>query len=495
MPGPNEMIPMRTVLQIQMRASAMKDRFPPNVVFMQSRFALTLEYQKEGFFAFYIGTRPCITVYKAEHVETFMTNRSTQSKSFHYRLLHSWLGTGLLTSAGPKWKTRRRMLTPAFHFKILEDFVAPMNRMARQTVEKVKKQLNEPWIDAVPLAASCALDVLLETIMGVSNSKKDCECHDYVKNVKFVAERIVQRSQTPWLSFDWVYCRTEDGRQHRKHESLIHAFTKKVIAKRREELMEEINSDNKAKEATPKIEDDLQLCTGKRKRLTFIDILLRYSIQVDSSLTDDDIREEVDTFMFEGHDTTAMSIAWSLYLIALHPDIQNKVQEELDSMLDDDLEVDIRLEQLKELKYFDRVLKECQRLFPPVPMIGRSVENDVQIGKYTVPKGSDVDVFLYALHRDPSVFPEPEVFDPDRFLPENVVRRHPFAYVPFSAGPRNCIGQKYASMEVKIVIATILRHFLLKAVDQRDQLILTCELVLRPVNGLRVAFAPRSRCT
>ncbi|KAH7981440.1 hypothetical protein HPB49_024037 [Dermacentor silvarum] len=243
--------------------------------------------------------------------------------------------------------------------------------------------------------------------------------------------------------------------------------------------MNEINSENKEKEASPTLEDDLHLTTRASKRLTFIDILLRYSIQVDSSLTDDDIREEVDTFMFEGHDTTAMGIAWSLYMIALHSDVQAKIQEELDCVLQE--------------MFTCSLLQESQRLFPSVPVIARSVAQNIKIGEHIVPEESDVDVFIYALHRDPSVFPDPEVFDPDRFLPENVVHRHPYAYVPFSAGPRNCIGQKYASMEVKIIVATLLRRFFLKAIDRRDQLMLTCELVLRPVNGLRVAFTPRSR--
>lgn len=493
MPGPDACgIPMRTILQLQMKVWAMRNVLPPTVVYMQSRFALTLRYQNEGFFAFYLGTRPCITLYKAEHVETFLTNRNTQSKSFHYELLHSWLGTGLLTSAGPKWKSRRRMLTPAFHFKILEDFVAPMNKMARKTAARIADRVNEPWIDVVPMAAACALDVLLETIMGVSNSKDGSESQRYVKNVNSVAERVVRRSQTPWLILDCLYYRTPDGRQYQKNVSEIHAFTTKVISKRREEIIKEIHAENSEKEASPKVEDDLHLTTRTSNRLTFIDILLRYSIEVDSTLTTDDIREEVDTFMFEGHDTTAMGIAWAIYMIALHPDVQAKIHEELDCVLQGDLDADITLEELKELKYFDRVLKECQRLFPSVPVIGRTAAQDINIGKHVVPADSDVEIFIYALHRDPSVFPDPEVFDPDRFLPENVVHRHPYAYVPFSAGPRNCIGQRYASMEVRIIVATLLRRFFLQAVEQRDQLKLACELVLRPLNGLKVVFTPRS---
>ncbi|KAL3202618.1 hypothetical protein MRX96_042340 [Rhipicephalus microplus] len=474
------------LLLVQMKAWAMKNVLPATVVYMQSRFALTLRYQKEGFFAFYLGTRPCITIYKAEHVEVFLNNRHTQSKSIHYELLHSWLRTGLLTSAGPKWKSRRRMLTPAFHFKILEDFVAPMNKMARLTAARITDRIKEPWIDVVPMAAACALDVLLETIMGVTNTNDGGESQRYVKNVNSVAERMVRRSQAPWLVLDCLYYRTEDGRQYQKNVSAIHAFTTKVISKRREEIINEIHAANSKKDNTPKMDEDFHLTGRTFKRLTFIDILLRYSIEVDSTLTTDDIREE-------GHDTTAMGIAWSLYMIASHHHVQAKIHKELDSVLQSDLDADITLEKIKELKYFDRVLKECQRLFPSVPVIGRATSEDISLGKHVVPADSDVDIFIYALHRDPSVFPDPEVFDPDRFLPENVVHRHPYAYVPFSAGPRNCIGQRYALMEVKIIVATILRRFTLEAVDQRDQLMLACELVLRPLNGLKVSFTPRSR--
>lgn len=383
------------------------------------------------------------------------------------------------------------MLTPAFHFKILEDFVAPMNAMARHTVAKIEKQLNKPWIDVVPLATSCTLNVLLETIMGFSNPMQDSGCRKYVQNVTSVAEKVVSRSQAPWFFFDSLYYKTEEGREYRKHVSEIHDFTKRVIAKRRGELSQQITDEAKAQPRSLLTGDRGPGGHSTRTRLNFIDILLCYSIQVDSSLTDEDIREEVDTFMFEGHDTTAMGIAWSLYLIALYPDVQAKIQEELDSVVKEDFESDITLEEIKELKFLDCVLKECQRIYPSVPAFGRAVKEKMKIGEYTVPENSDIDIIVYALHRDPTVFPDPEAFNPERFLPENVANRHPYAYIPFSAGPRNCIGQRYAYMELKIIVATILRRFCLKALDHRDRLIMKCELVLRPENGLRIAFTPR----
>lgn len=239
-------------------------------------------------------------------------------------------------------------------------------------------------------------------------------------------------------------------------------------------------------------DDEIQEGIYRRKRLqTFLDILLRHSLDTDTSFSDDDIREEVDTFMFEGHDTTAVAISWSLYLIGLHQDHQAKVYEELSSVLGNDPQRQILIDDLKELKYLDCVIKECQRLYPSVPITGRESTEDFKLGDQVIPKGSTIDVFIYALHRDPEVFPDPERFDPSRFLPENSNKRHPYAFIPFSAGSRNCIGQRFAAMELKIIVATILRNFRVAALDHRDKLLVSSDLVLRAAGGLRLSFSHR----
>lgn len=108
-----------------------------------------------------------------------------------------------------------------------------------------------------------------------------------------------------------------------------------------------------------------------------------------------------------------------------------------------------------------------------------------------MPKGTTVGIFTYVLHRDPLMFPNPERFMPERFLPENCNGRHPYSFIPFSAGPRNCIGQKFAMIEMKIVISTIIRHYYLHSVEPRDRLVIVGEMILRSLNGLKMIFNKR----
>ncbi|KAK4329599.1 hypothetical protein Pmani_000074 [Petrolisthes manimaculis] len=427
------------------------------------------------------GPFPLIQLFKCSVVEVILSSNKHLDKSRDYTFLHPWLGTGLLTSTGSKWHSRRKMLTPAFHFKILEDFLEVFNSQSTKMVEKLAKKADGQRFDIFPYITLCTLDVICETAMGVNIKAQDNSDSDYVKAVYRIGALVQQRQARPWLQSDLLYRLIGSSKEHDACLKILHGFSYGTIRSRRIEFQKE-----KTNKLAKHMDDEI---IGKKRRLAFLDLLLEYS-EEGRGLSDEDIREEVDTFMFEGHDTTAAAINWSLYLLGCHPEIQARVHEELD-MIFSSPDQPVTMAELREMKLTENCIKEALRLFPSVPFLARELQEEAVIDNYRIPEGTTVMVVTYRLHRDPDQFPDPERFDPDRFLPENVSKRHPYAYVPFSAGPRNCIGQKFALMEEKILLSSILRKYRAESCTRREDLRLLGELILRPENGNTVKLFPR----
>lgn len=442
-------------------------------------------YRKHGMHMFFIGTTPSVSLQKAEFVEEVLSSHSLLAKGSEYGLLHNWLGTGLLTSAGNKWRARRRMFTPAFHFRILEDFSSTINTQSTVLADKLGKMCSPgKRTDIVPLVTLCTLDIICETIMGTSIRAQHDEHSPYVKAVNRLGELFILRMLNPFFSREFIFKHSSMGKEYYDCLNTLHTFTRKVIAERKKLLQKQ----NHLADQTDVNGDNVEQQKGKRP---FLDLLLTEHLKDSASINEEDIREEVDTFMFEGHDTTAMGISWALFLIGHHPAEQQKIHDELDAIFGSEKHRPVTSEDLREMRYLESCIKEAQRLYPSVSFITRTCEEPFQIGAVTFPVGTVVRLSVYCLHRDENVFPKPEEFHPERFFPENAKGRHPFAYIPFSAGPRNCIGQKFALSEEKIVIANILRRFKLKSLDQRDEVNVVTEMVLRPKSGLRIQFTPR----
>ena len=207
-------------------------------------------------------------------------------------------------------------------------------------------------------------------------------------------------------------------------------------------------------------------------------------------LSDEDIREEVDTFMFEGHDTTATNITFTFFLLASHREVQEKCQKEMDSIFEGSDRSPTTAD-LARMKYLESCLKESLRLFQSVPVMSRTTGEEMTIKGVTIPANTNVMLMNFMLHRDPTMFKNPNQFNPDRFSATNTEKQHAYAYVPFSAGPRNCIGQKFAMMEEKIVVSTVLRHFSLRTKMVMEEIPLLAEVILRPKDGIHVTATPR----
>jgi cytochrome P450 len=203
-------------------------------------------------------------------------------------------------------------------------------------------------------------------------------------------------------------------------------------------------------------------------------------------MTDQQLRDEVMTMMLAGHETTANALIWTWYLLAQHPDVEAQLTAELDAVLGGRVPA---IADLPNLSYTLKVVQESMRLYPPVYIISRSATQDDEIGGYHVPAGTTVSMSPYAMHRHPDYWDDPDRFDPERFNAEAVSARHRFVYIPFAAGPRQCIGNTFALTEAQLVLATVAQRYRLRLVPDHP-VEAVAAITLRPRNGVRVTLQP-----
>ncbi|XP_044263329.1 cytochrome P450 4C1-like [Tribolium madens] len=435
------------------------------------------------FFRTWMGFIPAIHVMKPDHVERILSSTVNLTKGDNYRFVVPWLGEGLITGSNhKKWRVHRKLITPTFHFSILDNMMEVMTEKGQFLAEQLAAKANGQFFNIYPFLTLCELDIICETAMGVEvNAMKHSES-EYVRSVYGIADIMLYRMFHPYLHPDFIFNLSSKGRQHNKYLSILHGFTRKVIQERKEKL-------TSGRDVVQELSEEDKLL-GKKKRLAFLDLLLEANKNSEGGLTDEEIREEVDTFMFAGHDTSTVTVGWTLFTLSNYPEYQEKVYQELDEIFQGE-ERPITPQDVLKMQYLDKVIKETQRLIPVVPVIARTLDQDLEIGGRTIPAGVMVVIHLARLHKDPEQFPDPDRFDPDRFLPENVSKRHPYSFVPFSAGPRNCLGQKFALRNTKVLLASILRKYKVRAEKKIHEMKYNIEIVLRPQEGLNVALELR----
>nr|CAH7748482.1 unnamed protein product [Callosobruchus chinensis] len=351
--------------------------------------------------------------------EFILTTQDILNKGDDYKFLHQWIGTGLLTSDGPKWKKRRRLITPAFHFSILEDFIESFEQNGKVLVQKLKT-VTEKDIDIHRYITLYALDVICDAAMGVTMNAQNDEDSQYVQDIKFLLKILSERAISVLKGSNLLFPLFPDYYHVKRAVKHLHSVTYSVIDSRREKL-------NEAQKKHDVIDDDI----GRKKKMAFLDILLKSTVD-GKPLSRDDIREEVDTFMFEGHDTTSSAMGFALYLLARHQDVQKKAVEEQKEIFSDDIHRSISYNDLQQMKYLECVIKEALRLYPSVPMFARSTDADVSYK-----------------------------------------------------------GQKFAMLEMKSTLSKVLRNFKLHPTNPEHKLILASEAVLKSTNGVRIRLVER----
>ncbi|KAF8366923.1 cyp-29A4 [Pristionchus pacificus] len=390
------------------------------------------------------------------------------NKGADYDIFEPWLGRGLLLANGEKWKSRRRMLTPTFHFRMLEGYIKTMNRHAKVLMD-VLEDNREKELDIYPYMKRCTLDIICETAMGKDLDSQHRPDQEYVKAIATLTRLTMNASMQPhlWSAFGrWLF---GWQKEHDDCVKIAHDFTKEVITERMSLLC--------------------PCGDAEANKRSFLDLLIAEKGRENLSL--EDIREEVDIFMFAGHDTTSSALGWVMWCFAHHQEIQERAHEEIMGVFGDDVDRDCTREDLANLPYLERCIKESMRLFPPVPFVIRNIREDFQMGPHLLPRDSPLLISPYLVHRNERIYPNPEVYDPDRFLPENSSTRHPYDFVPFSAGPRNCIGQKFAMYQLKIIVSSLLRRFSVSSDRDFNSISKLAEAVLKAGEGINVVVESR----
>jgi cytochrome P450 len=364
------------------------------------------------------------------------------------------LGEGLLTAEGEAHLRQRRLVQPSFHRQRVEGYAQAMVAHASRTAER--------WRDGGEIDVAAEMTQLTLTIVGDTLFGTDVESD--ARSVRqaltdvFEIFPITMSPLAPLLE----RLPLPAVRRYRRAQATLDRLIYRIIEERRRD-------------------------PADRGDLMSMLLLARDDEHNGARLTDTQVRDEAMTLFLAGHETTANALTWAWHLLAQYPDVERHLHEELDTVVGDRLP---RADDAANLPYTRRVMAEVMRCYPPAWGIGRRAIEDVEIGGYTIPRGTIVLMSQYLLHHDARFFPEPERFDPDRWLPDRQRTRPRFAYFPFGGGNRVCVGESFAWMEGVLVLATLAQQWRLERVET-SPVPMKAMLTLRPARPIRMC--PRLR--
>ncbi|XP_054269204.1 cytochrome P450 4g15-like [Macrosteles quadrilineatus] len=490
----------------------------------QKLYSRSFEY--ESIARLWVGPRLFVFLTDPRDIELILGSTVHIDKSVEYKFFKPWLGNGLLISTGEKWRAHRKLIAPTFHLNVLKSFLDLFNTNSRDVVQKLR-DLNGKEFDCHDYMSECTVEILLETAMGVSKKTQDKSGFEYAMAVMKMCNILHLRQTKVWLRPEFLFQLTKYGKDQVQLLDTIHSLTKKVLKRKKEEHLNTKKSileksslekliaqdEEKLKEAKQKaskapseakfsfgqaagLKDDLDVDdndVGEKKRSAFLDFMIECA-QNGVVLTDDEIKEQVDTIMFEGHDTTAAGSSFFLCVMAARPDIQDKVIQEIDEIFGDS-DRPCSFQDTLEMKYLERCIMETLRMFPPVPVIAREIMQDLPLASsdLVVPTHTTVIIGTFKLHRRPDIYPNPDEFNPDNFLPEKSASRHYYSFIPFSAGPRSCVGRKYAMLKLKVILSTIMRDFRVAGGKPMADWKLQADIILKRTDGFNIKLEPRKR--
>jgi len=418
-------------------------------------------------FGFYMGRRAVIVVADASMLEKLLVK---DFSNFHNR--YGFVGMPkkpmemcLLMADYPDWKRIRTTVSPTFSLSKIKQTVPLVVQSVNTLVDIFEKSASKETVEVFGLYGRLTMEVILSVAFGLqTNFQVEGDETITKEAMKFFTARrsrmIIELLPLPKYVKDRLkWFANSDP-----------AFFLRIL----KPAVEERRRNPKTKQ------DFLQLVLSENK------------VDGKQKLSDDDIYANSITFLLAGYETTSNALAYTTYLLALHPDIQQRLYEELKANIPDSEDENF-YEAVYKLDYLDAVLNESLRMYPPAWQTGRMSEEQVKLGNYTIPAKTSIQIPIYSIHHCEDYWPDHLKFDPERFSPENRSKIHPYHFMPFGHGPRNCIGMRFALTEAKITLAKVLLKFRFEKTVETEEhpLELRFGITISPKNGVNVKIVKR----
>ncbi|XP_065208544.1 cytochrome P450 4C1-like [Planococcus citri] len=415
----------------------------------------------------WFGRHLVVGLSKVEDIDAVFMSSKMLGKPEMFYVFHDFWGDGLFTSPLNIWKNNRKRLVPAYGSNRFNQYTIDINNKIKNSMKIVEKHVNGPEFDIKEYTPLLSFDIITKLLFNMELSYDHHVAKEFSLGVMNASLISYQRMCLPWFHMKFVSYFYFKKRAKEAIEG-----TKNLAKKILKEKMPQINKEIRLHKENP---DKLPVGEIPPK------LFLTHAFELLNDGYDESVvHDEIMNGIAGGTETTATELAFFFLSIAIHQDIQVKLYDEIHEVFGDS-DRDADQEDIKRLSYLDQVLKETLRRFPLVPFVLRDVAEDSKIGDRVFPAGTALLIPIAAVHMDPKYYPNPWEFNPQNFSPEVAANRPKHAFIPFSAGARNCIGQNLAILEMKLIATAFLRKYsfhttmTMKDIKLNNSFIIYCE--------------------
>ncbi|XP_050545258.1 cytochrome P450 4C1-like isoform X1 [Daktulosphaira vitifoliae] len=448
---------------------------------MENFIKLNNQYGPEPF-KIWLGSSLALNVTKPEDLQIILNNSNAFDRGKLAKIMSAVFGEGLITASVPKWKIHRRIISPFFNTSSINKCLPIFNENSASFILNLQKELrNSESFNIWDYVNSVSVNSICEAALGYHRDEEDDDKSEFFYLVTKITERVNARLNKPWLYPDFIFSIYGKITGLNQMYENLYKFPNKIIKERKSQYAQRKKTNHSS----------LNLTNNEEKQKpVFLELLLELNDE-GAYFLNNDLRDEVLTMMIAGSETISITICFCILMLAIHQDIQDKVYDEIYQVMGES-DRKVRIEDTVKFVYLEQCIKETIRMYPVAPVIMRYLQDDVKMSNYTIPKDTTIFIPIIVTHHLPELYPNPWEYNPDNFDPENVAKRHKYSFIAFSGGPRNCIGEKYAMLLMKVLLSTFLRNYSVHTKCKMTDIKLKFELSLKNADGYQVTIRSRN---